>query len=1150
MLNNSEKKELSSLEKIEKIKFLLNKEDCDLLEILELKNNITFPNLKEESKLNEEIWNKQFDLLFNEKITLSSTNHPSMLLINHLLNQAYDYNVKDINKINYLESLREDGLKIIKEIKKSKNIDEIERIKKNSEDLNINLSEYFIKRTTKIKAAQIREENVESSDMSSAEKTIERKCKKFKKRKKKEEDRENKKEMEIVSFNDDNGNDIHNKNNIIDLSNFDNDNKNNYINTRSCDKKIGTSDSPPSHTINLSDIDEDSMEVEEVIQIEERKKRKRTKEVQINENEEDEEEDIIIEEEINEKKNNNDVNNINSKNNLDDEEINKILNKKTKRNNTDFHIYKDSSYNSHTFKNNKLDINRKKDYHENRLFKQKNIIVKHSNEKNRFNTNKMNSNSMNHNNKYNIKESRSENKNNIKNGLESIDKKSKIRKNALLNITKLLNDNEILKAQGEKFINNLAKKVEDDLAKAHPGIDYEYQKTLMNMNKTLKEIAKYKNVSQKIINQKCSLFKIAKFNYGEKFVQKLKKVNDGQKIIKDKKNNFLLNKEGILQYPRNLQRNNNNSTFNVIKKDEKKINNNIEKSGKYSPTQQNLKFIKESSKFEADDLLYKNNNKDSSENYEETKVKFSPTKSFPPMKKFNSINTNGIIEEGVHLYEPITKDKIRYKVFIPILFDPKYNYDLDDKSNSIIKETKQPQNYKNTFIVKKQIEENNNNNIQEDNNINNNNTINSKNEDFNNIKDNNKDKNNILKDIDMNINKEKNNISIPPPMGSVLRIFHGKIVMNHNYIKNVSLFSTNKYQKIIKFPIFDKELLLPSKAKTTEVIPYCIKHLTNKSRIIIFGWLEPDLTKMNEIEKEIEINKFKDLINEFDKKDKCSCLINKRVKLYIFVLNNNNDDFNSKIISKCDFYNEKIKENLNKVNKYLIFVMLTNISDLNNEEFKEKIKPEIISIKKSNDNEKSDSEEESSNNEIEEESYKNNENKKDAENEEDDENIKLKKLFSQKDFDVNSYAEKNFKNLTFEEMKEKLNKLNDENRAKLAEIFKKYSESHQSQGYMNEEKEENNLNSEKREENINNNITNNSSGILPNIYMSSPIPMNIAQTNSNLINQYYMNQFNAINNPNIKNTNMNLNINNSINNSSLLYYNQLMNLFGRNNQNI
>ena len=304
----------------------------------------------------------------------------------------------------------------------------------------------------------------------------------------------------------------------------------------------------------------------------------------------------------------------------------------------------------------------------------------------------------------------------------------------------------------------------------------------------------------------------------------------------------------------------------------------------------------------------------------------------------------------------------------------------------------------------------------------------------------------------------------------------------------------------------------------------------------------------------IEINKFKDLINEFDKKDKCSCLINKRVKLYIFVLNDNNDDFNSKIISNLDFFSEKIKENLNKEKKYLVFVMLSNINDLNNEACKEKIKPEIISIKKSNDNEKSNCEEESSNNTIEEEAYNYNENKKvnknDVENEEDDENIKLKKLFSQKDFDVNSYAEKNFKNLTFEEMKEKLNKLNDENRTKLAEIFKRYSESHQSQGYMNEEKEDN-LNIDKRGDNLNNNITNNNtSGILPNIYMSSPIPMNITQTNSNLINQFYMNQFNAINNANIKNSNMNLNINNNINNSSLLYYSQLMNLFGRNNQNI
>ena len=54
--------------------------------------------------------------------------------------------------------------------------------------------------------------------------------------------------------------------------------------------------------------------------------------------------------------------------------------------------------------------------------------------------------------------------------------------------------------------------------------------------------------------------------------------------------------------------------------------------------------------------------------------------------------------------------------------------------------------------------------------------------------------------------------------------------MNHNIINNASLLSRNKYQKISTFPTFEKELILPSKAKTTEVVPYCIKHLKNKLR--------------------------------------------------------------------------------------------------------------------------------------------------------------------------------------------------------------------------------------------------------------------------------------------------------------------------------
>ena len=39
-------------------------------------------------------------------------------------------------------------------------------------------------------------------------------------------------------------------------------------------------------------------------------------------------------------------------------------------------------------------------------------------------------------------------------------------------------------------------RVEEDLAKAFPAIDFDYQKTLSNMNKTLKEISKYKRINQ------------------------------------------------------------------------------------------------------------------------------------------------------------------------------------------------------------------------------------------------------------------------------------------------------------------------------------------------------------------------------------------------------------------------------------------------------------------------------------------------------------------------------------------------------------------------------------------------------------------------------------------------------------------------------
>ena len=1248
MINKLEKLQLSPSEKLEKIKNLLDKEDCDLLEVLDLKNNLSFPNQKEESKLNQAIWNKQFDLLFKNKIVLSSSSYPSMLLINHLLNQAYDYNVKEINKINYLESLREEGLKIIKEIKKSKNIDEIERIRKNSEDLNINLREYFIKRETKIKAAQIREESVDSSDISSAEKIIEKKSKKFRKKIEKENN------IEILSLNENNKNRNNNNNNYIDLSNFENEKNNNsrnnnyVINTRSSDKKngIGIQNSPGGHTIKLSDIDEDedSMEVEEVIQIDDRKKRKKTQEVHLNENEDDEdnENDIIIEE-IKEKNNegengakNIDDNNIININNIDDEEINKILNKKTKRNNnnvSDFHIVKEPCYNTNK---NYYDINKKKENTETKITKQKYIITKHNTEKKveKFNTNKIVSHS---NNISNFKGNKNEiiKKLDSKIGIESIDnnnRKKTLRKNALINITKLLNDNQDLKAQGEKFINNLAKKLEDDLAKAHPNIDYEYQKTLINMNKTLKEIAKYKNINQKIINQKCSLFKIAKFNYGEKFIQKLKKVNDGQKYNKDKlnkKNNFILTTGNLFQDTKNLIHNTSNSTFNVFKKEENKANTTQIKKNeikdKYSPTKQIWNFSKEK-KFSTTDI-FKKENKLFETSEEQNKIKFSPTKNTTSTstKLFNS---NANIEEGEHIYEPLSKEKIFYKIFIPILFEPlaidnkssdKNNgYANDNNNKEKDKEIKPVINYKNTFIVEKPInnnlekEEDNNNNINNISNINNtnnstdnisnnfkdintnninNNDINNSIDNFsNNLKDINEnnnnnnlinDKNNILNEIEINdynkenknninkgnntFNKNENNINIsnlPPPKGSTLRIFHGKLRMNRIVLNNISLLSTNKYQKIAKFPNFEKELILPSKAKTTEVIPYCLKHLKNKLRILIYGWLEPDISNTSKNEEDLIINNFKNIINEFEMKNKCSCLISKIMKLYIFVINDDKNDFNTKIITSCNFTNNNLKEYLDKDKKYLVFTLISNTSDLNSDymKFEEKIKPEIIKIKEKDDNIKDgykSSSEEESKEKIEEEkneknngsndTKKNNNNDNNISDDMDDENKKLKELLSKEDFDVNTYAENNFKNLSLEEMNNKLLKLNEENRIKLMEFMQKYTET-QKKAQIDDDM------FEELEENINNDYNNNS--IIPNMYMNNTMQINMGQNNQNIMNMnhIYINPIDPVNRnilqPQNTNMNINMNINNNLNNGSLLYYNQPMNIFNAYNQNL
>ena len=82
---------------------------------------------------------------------------------------------------------------------------------------------------------------------------------------------------------------------------------------------------------------------------------------------------------------------------------------------------------------------------------------------------------------------------------------SKIRENALINIVKILNQNEDLKAKGNNYIKNLANKLENELIKLNPAINFYYQKSLSNMYKSLKEITKQKSLIQLIIYKNINL---------------------------------------------------------------------------------------------------------------------------------------------------------------------------------------------------------------------------------------------------------------------------------------------------------------------------------------------------------------------------------------------------------------------------------------------------------------------------------------------------------------------------------------------------------------------------------------------------------------------------------------------------------------------
>ena len=352
----------------------------------------------------------------------------------------------------------------------------------------------------------------------------------------------------------------------------------------------------------------------------------------------------------------------------------------------------------------------------------------------------------------------------------------------------------------------------------------------------------------------------------------------------------------------------------------------------------------------------------------------------------NKNNSDSKIILLQHLYEPLSLNKIYYKFFYPISYEVKYNstQELIDKEKYI--EMKAG----NTNISKK-------------------------------IEFKPKIKNEEIQ-LNLNISNKKNK-------NEILRIYHGKIKLNHIYINNISLFSINSIEKFKKFPSFGEILKLTSKVEISKIIPYCIKHLNDKRRIQLFGWLEPDLDNKTKEEKIKELEKFINLINEYDKEDKCSSLKNEKIKLYIFVLKKADEYFNKKIIDEISFTNNLVKERLEKEKKYLVFALISNIDFLNKKRIREKdkINPEIIN------------------------KYSKKEKNKVENNDEDNKN--LKELLSQKDFDIHSWMKKNYGKLSEEEKYNEIEKLNKDNRDKILELIYKSREKNKEE--MNNNKSNN-----------------------------------------------------------------------------------------------
>ena len=152
-----------NLEKINKLKALLDSENSDLFEILSLQEKITFEDKDEEEKINNIIWQRQYSTFFPQSPTgVSLPLKVSLNMINLLLTKANKYKIKDTEKINQIKYIQEEANNYIKEIKKMKSLADLNNLRKKTENIKVDINEYFIQKEMKLKN-KIKEESDEEN---------------------------------------------------------------------------------------------------------------------------------------------------------------------------------------------------------------------------------------------------------------------------------------------------------------------------------------------------------------------------------------------------------------------------------------------------------------------------------------------------------------------------------------------------------------------------------------------------------------------------------------------------------------------------------------------------------------------------------------------------------------------------------------------------------------------------------------------------------------------------------------------------------------------------------------------------------------------------------------------------------------------------